>query len=453
MDRELASMTSDFLKTYCDRYAEPIAAIFTSQHAALLPRRYQHVICIPAYDEPPNFIAPLLNTINADVLVILVLNAPQGEQYLPQQQRTQTALRSLTHHSEQLDLVSWNHKVDVLVVDCCTEGRQLPPREGVGLARKIAGDLAVAAIVHHKIESPWIYCTDADVQLPSTYFSAVPSELSKGYAAILYPFVHQPLHDNILQYEISLRFYVLQLAQAGSPYAFQTVGSSMAAHVQQYVAVRGFPKRNAAEDFYVLNKLAKTGAIIRLKTQPIVLSSRRSHRVPFGTGAAMNRLADDPIQRLYHPEIFVYLHQWIEQMARLWNERDRVQSQGLETWWRSSSITCDAILPVLTQQGLPKVLKQAYRQCRDRSHFLFYLHVWFDAFRTLRFIHLMRDCGFSSFPIAELPPHAFNLQTKPINLAQINQQLSVQELALPAIVGPTQATLAPETTFNRIHSS
>ncbi len=449
-------MVQDSLQRYCDRYAEPIAAKFYTQKAALLPRTdYHSVVCIPAYDEPPEFLAPLLNGMQAQALVILVLNAPipggspseivRSEIVRSRQTTTQQTLQSLTSSKEQLSWIPWNRHLDLLVVDCCTEGRQLPLRQGVGLARKIACDLAVTCIAHGKVASPWIYCTDADVQLPSPYFEAVVQAEQSGLlehknAALLYPFTHQPIHENILQYELSLRYYVLQLAQAGSPYAFQTIGSAMVAHVDQYVAVRGFPKRDAAEDFYILNKLAKTGTLVNLNTEPLILSSRRSHRVPFGTGAAMNRLRTDPVQRLYHPEIFVHLKDWIEHIERLWAERDRIQSQGLNTWWHSSSIsiTCDLVLPILIELGLPKVLDQAYRQCGDRAHFLFYLHVWFDGFRTLRFVHLMRDRGFSSWAIPDYQRQFLAVNGDPMGLSMLNQTFAIQEAKLPSLVGPTQ---------------
>ena len=296
-----------FLRKYCDRYGEPIAQEFSKDIQHILPRSYQYVLCVPAYDEAPSFIPKLLNSIQADVLVILIFNAPEGEEYLSSQAQTIACLETVTHSPEQISVQSWNQSIDIIAVDCCTTGRQLPKKEGVGLARKIAGDMAIAAIAAQKVQLPWIYCTDADVELPADYFTAIANATSQDTAAVLYPFIHRPAHDNILQYEISLRYYVLQLNHMGSPYAFQTVGSSMAAHAQAYASVRGFPKRAAAEDFYILNKLAKTGIMIRLQSSPLTLSSRRSHRVPFGTGAAMNRLHEDPQQLLYNPEIFKYI--------------------------------------------------------------------------------------------------------------------------------------------------
>ncbi len=79
--------------------------------------------------------------------------------------------------------------------------------------------------------------------------------------------------------------------------------------------MRGFPKREAGEDFYLLNKLAKVGTVLELAEGPdneaIRIESRRSDRVPFGTGAAVNRITAlaDPLGefRFYDPSVFELL--------------------------------------------------------------------------------------------------------------------------------------------------
>ena len=68
------------------------------------------------------------------------------------------------------------------------------------------------------------------------------------------------------------------------------MGSCLAVRPEAYAAVRGFPRKNAAEDFYVLDKLAKVGTIARLAGTPLLLEGRLSDRVPFGTGKALSDL-------------------------------------------------------------------------------------------------------------------------------------------------------------------
>src|SRR6202022_2192121 len=166
--------------------------------------------------------------------------------------------------------------------------------QGVGLARKVGNDVALALAAGDRLSSGWLHNTDADTLLPRDYFDQMTGVPEKAAAAI-YFFEHRFEKDPGLAeaarlYEISLRYYVLGLAWAESPYAYQSMGSCVVISRDAYAAVRGFPRKNAAEDFYVLNKLAKVGSIFRLAGSPVLLEGRPSDRVPFGTGRAIRDL-------------------------------------------------------------------------------------------------------------------------------------------------------------------
>ncbi|NET32364.1 MAG: hypothetical protein F6K19_10195 [Cyanothece sp. SIO1E1] len=436
------SLTS--LRRYLDHHAEPIVGLFEAQICRTLGRTYESVVVVPIYDEPLDFLDRVISQVD-NTLVILVVNAPEEDGDRTPLHRTQTLLAQLGAGAAPLTIVPYRTDTDLLVVDCCTEGRRLPRGQGVGLARKIGADLAVASIANQVVTTSWIHCTDADVMLPLEYFDA--TDLGNDVAVAIYPFSHQPVHENILFYEIWLRYYVTQLAAMGSPYAFHTIGSLLKINVQHYVAVRGFPKRQAAEDFYVLNKLAKTGQVIRLKTPQILLSSRISHRVPFGTGAAMGRLSKNQEFVLYHPQVFRHLKIWLGLVEELWRDRTNITQIGVANWWQQT-VDKDNILLLKTLQhlGLDKMLGQAYRQCRDECHFKFFVWVWFDGFRTLKFVHYLRDHYFASLPLTDAlrllagEVNAWGNLASELNLMtlqRINERLISIEQQLPAEVGPT----------------
>ena len=430
-------------RQYLDRYAEPIVHEFEAQIRRKLHRTYQSVLVIPLYDEPPECINHVLPPDIHDTLVIGVVNAA-ADQDREAIQRTQDCLSRLGNENSLFTVVPRTADTTLLVVDCCTPGRQMPPKQGVGLARKIGADLALTCIENHIVERPWIYCTDADAVLPSGYFD--PMILDETVAVALYPFTHHPPHDNILRYEIWLRYYTTQLAFAGSPYAFHTIGSLLKINAQHYAKVRGFPKRKAAEDFYMLNKLAKVGQVVRLKRPCILLSSRLSTRVPFGTGATMKRLGANPELLFYDPEIFNLLRHWLGLTEQLWRDRDAIQLSSLRHWWRSQRLADDIWLEILLQLGLDRRLLDAYRQCQDYRHFQYFIWVWFDAFRTLKFIHYLRDRSFPSLPLetaigsASVICHGEETvepSTTLASLQQINQKLIAAEAQLSAKTGPT----------------
>lgn len=423
---------------YLDRYAEPVIREVQAVLPSMLARAYQYVLVIPLFDEALDCLETILPADLQDTLIILVVNAAMDagplaiantqaflHQFCPQGAGPLTRVETAQHNSS------------LLILDCCSPKRQLPAKQGVGLARKLGGDLALACMAQGRVVMPWIHCTDGDVSLPTGYFAT--SDLGANVAVALYPFGHQPQHSAICQYEISLRYYVIQLARAQSPYAYHSIGSLLKINAVHYAKVRGFPRRRAAEDFYMLNKLAKTGPVIRLSAPEVLLSSRPSGRVPFGTGAAMTRLAQGEPLLLYHPQIFGQLQHWLRMIDRLWLAAPRpglVSRSVLDPEGWQARILGEPLRQTLLALGADQALNQAYRQCRDLAHFQFFMAVWFDAFRTLKFVHYQRDHYWPSLQIAE----AIALTHKPalnLSLPQILEYLRSQETQLPREIGPT----------------
>lgn len=432
--RNVSPRNSSPIRQYLDRYAEPIVSWFQTEFLPHVHRTYQFVLVVPAFDEPLKCLEQVLPSDLQQTLVIVVANSAEDSDPVAVA-RTQAFLKhySIDQDAQALSPISrlsLPQESDGLIVDCTTDGRQLPAKQGVGLARKIGGDLALACIQQGLVQCPWIHCTDADVRLPLNYFDANPP--SPDVAVAIYPFEHAPRHDAILFYEISLRYYVVQLAQAASPYAFQTIGSLLKINAHHYAVVRGFPKRKAAEDFYMLNKLAKTGHVLRLKEPAVQLASRISKRVPFGTGAAMERFAMYPQFELYHPQVFQHLGTWLKVIPALWGDRPSVED--LHQWWSESPL----ILETLLALGLEKVLPHAYHQCRDVEHFQRYLWGWFDAFKTLKFIHTLRDQAFPNLPILQaiammglMPEVMLDSPLSTATLTNINTALTMIETQMP----------------------
>jgi hypothetical protein len=432
-------MAISIISKYLEHYSEPIVSWFENTALEQLNRTYQFVLVVPVFAEPLNCLENVLPADLHKTLVIVVVNSALDSDPGAIAQ-SQAFLKQFNDSYERICLIHLSNENDCLIVDFTSDGNQLPAKQGVGLARKIGGDLALACIQKGIVDCAWIHCTDADAKLPLNYFDADPP--SPTVAAAIYPFEHYPLHKNILSYEISLRYYVIQLAKINSPYAFQTIGSLLKINAYHYAMVRGFPKRNAAEDFYMLNKLAKSGQVLRLKKPIIQLASRVSKRVPFGTGAAMLRLEMESAPfELYHPLIFKQLGTWLEVIPVLWRDREQIETQGLSKWWPFG----DSILEALSNLKLETVLPSAYRQCQDEDHFLRYLWVWFDAFRTLKFIHILRNRGLAKLPVAEAlaesgmlseMKHQYSTLTLP-QLEKINAELTNLEICLPLGVEPT----------------
>ncbi|MCB9555692.1 MAG: hypothetical protein H6707_06275 [Deltaproteobacteria bacterium] len=378
---------------YLGRYAEPEASL-AERCAELAPD--EQLVVVPSFAEGAGILPTVASLEQAAewaqvrCRLVIVVNGPESP--TPQQaqsnQRSLDVLRERWPRSYALDagrsFGAAGDRVSVVVIDRCSAGRGLPSGQGVGLARKIGADLALSLLQRKNAPASAVMrFTDADALLPADYLQSIA--LGDAVAAI-YPFVHVKPTDAaaaraIELYELSLRYYVAGLRFAGSPYAFHTVGSTLAVTAGGYAAVRGVPRRQAAEDFYLLNKLAKTGPVLALADrQPIELDARRSDRVPFGTGAMMNRMSAGADLLFYDPQLFVVLKQLLQRLPL-------TEQPLLEPLSRVASKLADELKQLRRLADHPNQ-RQVLRQQQ----------VYFDAWKTLQLIHRGRDLAFPSLP-------------------------------------------------------
>ena len=205
------------------------------------------------------------------------------------------------------------------------------------------------------------------------------------------PFRHQAGVDArqqaaIERYELFLRSYTYGLRLAGSPYAFNAVGSAIACKALAYVRCGGMNCRKAGEDFYFLQKLAKTDGVEPLTGTTVFPEPRVSTRVPFGTGRSMARLLDGDVRAvLFYPvAAFRVLSDWLQ----LVEENLDGDAQEL--------LACAAALSYVLADYLESIGWQTTWPGLQENHQtgpkrLQAFHAWFDGFRSMRLIHLLCD--------------------------------------------------------------
>ncbi len=384
------------LSDYLARWAEPVTEI-----AARVPGRFAHVLVVPALNESSALLdgfAAAARAAAGRILCVVVVNASEslGAEAFEGNARCLGELRDRTQgcrliHEAPPVWFGSTDAFDVLVVDRNSPGFRLPKRQGVGLARRIGCDLAAALAAKETFTGRLIACTDADAVLPADYFARI--DAARGsLSALLFPFHHEAcgvesIDLATLLYELSLRYYVLGLRSAGSPYAFQTLGSSIALDVDCYAKVRGFPRLRAGEDFYVLCKLAKVMPVQRDFGDPIGIRSRRSARVPFGTGAGVAKLEGRELV-LYAPRSFAVLRAWLGCLNEFAKVRDF--ERALSTLSDLASKERAVLDALLTDLDAERTLLEASRSTPG-SGLRRRLHTWFDGFRTLKLIHALRE--------------------------------------------------------------
>ena len=253
------------------------------------------IVVIPAYNEPG--IADLLDSLvkciepGCRVEVLVIVNAPAdaGPEI------------SLNNKICVSNIESWKRENNSFFrLYYFDAGRPSIKGWGVGLARKTGMDEALRRFNSIGKPEGVIASLDADCTVEKNYFTELFSDLyrNKHNKACSIYFEHPlsgndfspDIYSNILQYELHVRYYLQGLKYAGFPYAFHTVGSSMAVKASSYEGCGGMNRKQAGEDFYFIQKLMPLGGYFALNSTTVYPSPRESSRVPFGTGVVMSRL-------------------------------------------------------------------------------------------------------------------------------------------------------------------
>ncbi len=187
---------------------------------------------------------------------------------------------------------------------------------GVGSARRLGTDLALALRAHWADVSPYVRWMDADGGYPAAYFQDAPRGATD--AARFARFRHlapedghadAPLAEATATYDAWLRYEWAALSAVGAAGAYPPIASLLHIHAGAYAAVRGVPERHAGEDFHLLAKLSKVGPIAGPLEVTVNLAARTEVRAPVGTAAGLTALlaGTSLAARFTHPEAFLAL--------------------------------------------------------------------------------------------------------------------------------------------------
>ena len=402
------------IPAYLARDAEPEASL-----ADRLEGSFGHAVEIPAYAETDSLFETLGSVPEGplgEVLIVVVLNARAGA---PAAAHAANALarERIAALASAAEVISeapparlfTYPRGRLLLIDRAVPGHYFPPGQGIGLARKVGCDVILGLHNSGRLASPWIHATDADVRLPNDYFEQM-SGVEPGVAAAVYAFEHRFPDDEDLAragriFEISLRYNTLGLAWAGSPYAYEHLGSCLAVGAWSYAKTGGFPRVNAIEDFTVLNDLARMGPIRRLAGTPIELEGRISARVPVSTGRALEQLVEKKgaaaAFELHHPLVYAHLAAWLRVLGAIARRSGDLDAPLAELPRGNPFFRADLLEDVLGQIGAFEAVREAIAEPADATMLLHRLHRSFDAFRTRELLDGLRDGGLVSLPFRE----------------------------------------------------
>jgi hypothetical protein len=318
-----------------------------------------------------------------------------------------------THHSEA---VKNQNQKSLLAIETWLKSNQpffnlqiikafnLPKKHaGVGLARKIGMDEAVARF-HMVNKDGIIVCFDADSTCEKNYFTEIEKHFenhpkSPG-AAIKYEHPIEgddfdaKIYEGIINYELFLRYYNQGLKYANLPFAFHTVGSSMAVRSSAYQKQGGMNKRKAGEDFYFLHKIIALGHFTEINTTSVIPSPRTSDRVPFGTGKAISDWIRNETAHYLTYDIRIW--EIIKNFCTIIPE---FQNTDLKDTAYFSTPQNKHLIAFLEQNNFQQDLIEIRSNSTSETAFLKRFYVWFNAFRILKLVHYLRDAQFPNKPI------------------------------------------------------
>ncbi|TXB63679.1 glycosyltransferase family 2 protein [Vicingus serpentipes] len=343
------------------------------------------IVVIPCYNEP-NLIASLdslydCHLPNCWVEVIVVINSAENADELVREQNKQTIEEASKWKKE-------NSKkgIDFYFID----EPNLPQKDaGVGLARKIGMDEAVIRFEQINKPDGIIICFDADATCEQNYLVEIEKHFKNNpkTPGCSIHFEHplkgdkypDYIYKGIEEYELHLRYYKNGLKFCGLPYAFHTIGSSMAVRNSVYQKQNGMNKRKAGEDFYFLQKIIPLGNFTEITTTKVIPSPRMSDRVPFGTGKAMQNYLDNQQKEhlSYSIKSFIDLKQFCEKVPELYISNNVEFPQSVK----------DYLAEINFKGNLEKIKKNSPTQI----HFIKLFFNWFNAFKVLKYMHFARD--------------------------------------------------------------
>ena len=324
-------------------------------------------------------------------------------------------------NQECLRLLQQVTDLPLVVIDRSSPGQGWTgKKKGVGWARK----LLFERIMAEHDDGELVVSLDADTDFDPDYLGAVllTMKAHPASSAFAVPYYHplcgeESLDRPLLRYECYMRHYLINLLLISSPYAFTALGSAIVFPLWAYRRVGGITPLQGGEDFYLLQKFAKTGIVeltfasashSHLTVRP---QGRPSQRVPFGTGPAVAAGLDVMATRypFYSPDGFAAVKATYDAFPTLY---DHDVETPMSAFLRQQLATDDLWQPLRRNFHTPQHFTHA---CAERV----------DGLRILQYL--------KSNPAFRLPDQTLpvNFRTDPVTeLDAFRNRLFEQEMSL-----------------------
>ena len=357
-------------------------------------------VVIPAYLEK-DYISDCLDSlvrakkISQGIEVIVVINAPEDAdaETLGEQEEIYVQIKKL-FAGEQ------DPRLRIIPV----KDFNIPKKHfGAGYARKTGMDQAVLRYFNESNPNGVIVSLDADSIVAPNYFEEIEKYFSDERKSGCSIYFEHPLNGNmdarvyeaVAQYELHLRYYKVSLGKTGFPYAFHTVGSSFAVRASAYVKAGGMPRKQAGEDFYLIQKVVQTGGYGELNTTCVYPSARPSSRVPFGTGPVVERLTrEDVVYKTYNPQAFSDLKKLFDRSSSLYG----IKKNEFDIFLKGMP---ESIMGFLIGDNFYGSLQHLNNNCSSLKVFNKRFFELFNAFKVVKYLNFAHREHMSKIPVTD----------------------------------------------------
>ncbi len=348
-------------------------------------------VVIPAYDELGN-VEEVIGALHVDELAV------EAVELIVCVNNTADADPEIIEANRQTidTLRGFDTPFALHVIDRATESRAYPPGAGgVGRARRLIMDLAVKRLHEAGVGGDGIIaCLDGDSPPDPGYLDAVWREMSEAPKTALagvcrhrHPIPDDPAHaEAIIAYENWMRYFEAGLKLTGTPYAFQSIGSCMVLTARGYAQADGVPPREALSDFYMLQKVVKTGgrgAVIQLDEPLVRPSARPSTRVPRGTGPSVRasmQFGDDRFVWVEPPRAFFELRDFFAAVRDGFADPETLRAAA------SPFLT-----EILQRWNGWSTIDKLRQHAPDPQRFERQFHTWFDSLKVVKFANRTKE--------------------------------------------------------------
>ncbi|HCE56502.1 MAG TPA: family 2 glycosyl transferase [Prolixibacteraceae bacterium] len=268
---------------------------------------------------------------------------------------------------------------------------------GVGLARKTGMDEAVARFNFLNNRRGIVVSLDADTLVAENYLIEIEKHFKQNHthvgATIAFEHQKEGLSEKQLRgielYEQYLKYYKDALSYTGYPFSMFTVGSAFAVSAEAYVKRGGMNRRQAGEDFYFLQNLVQLGTVGEITSTKVYPSARSSNRVPFGTGAAMQKWIDgtEDLTQTYNFQAFIELKEFFDIKEKLFKVSETEQKQIIGN-------LPDAISSFIESDNFYAELADLNKNCSNLKTFQTRFFYQFNAFKVLKYLNFTHEKHF-----------------------------------------------------------